>query len=155
MFDYIKKIIVGNEDNFLDDNSASSDSKKIQIATAALFIEIAKADGEFSEEERRNIVMNMKTMFNLGNEFVEELLAISEKEVKNSISVYEFSTVINDNFSKEEKYELMKNLWKIVFTDERLDQYEDRLIKIIGATLNLDHKDIIDAKLEVKKLKLN
>ena len=153
MFDYLKRVIATTEETFTARKDPADTSKKIQIATAALFIEIAKADGEISGDERQKIVKNMEEMFDLDEECVENLLELSEQRVNESISVYEFSSIINENFSREEKYQLIKNLWKIVYTDDYLDQYEDRLMKIIGATLNLDHKDIIDAKLEVKENK--
>ncbi len=153
MLDYLKKMVLGSENNSIPESDPKDKTKRIQIATAALFIEMAKADGEFTEEERKNIVINMKEMFDLDDECVEHLLYLSEQKVKESISVYEFSSVINKNYSREEKYHLIKNLWKVIYADNKLDQYEDRLIKIIGGTLNLDHKDIIDAKLEAKESK--
>ncbi|NUM62358.1 MAG: TerB family tellurite resistance protein, partial [Ignavibacteriaceae bacterium] len=72
-------------------------------------------------------------------------------KVKDSISVYEFTSVINEAFSQSEKLELIKNLWRIIYEDGKLDSYEDRLIKIIGSTMNIEHKDIIAAKLFVKQ----
>ena len=153
MFDYLKKMIAVTEETLTSQKNPPDISKKIQIATAALFIEIAKADGEISGDERKKIVKNMEEMFDLDDECVENLINLSEQRVNESISVYEFSSIINENFSREEKYQLIKNLWKIVYADDHLDMYEDRLMKIIGATLNLDHKDIIDAKLEVKENK--
>ena len=150
MFDYLKKMIAVTEETLTSQKNPPEISKKIQIATAALFIEIAKADGEISADERKKIVKNMEEMFDLDDECVENLIKLSEQRVNESISVYEFSSIINENFLREEKYQLIKNLWKIVYADNHLDQYEDRLMKIIGSTLNLDHKDIIDAKLEVK-----
>jgi uncharacterized tellurite resistance protein B-like protein len=84
------------------------------------------------------------------------LLLLSEEKVDESISIYEFSNIINDNFSNEDKFKLLKNLWRLIYTDERLDGYEDRLIKIIGGMLLMDHQQIINAKMLVRKeLKLS
>ena len=79
------------------------------------------------------------------------MFELSEEKVKDSISVYEFSSVINESFTREEKIELMKNLWRVIYEDGKLDSHEDRLIKIIGSTLNLEHKDVIGTKLFVKQ----
>lgn len=59
--------------------------------------------------------------------------------------------MINEAFSQSEKLELIKNLWRIIYEDGKLDSHEDRLIKIIGSTMNIEHKDIIAAKLFVKQ----
>jgi len=82
----------------------------------------------------------------------EELTKLAiEQKVNDSISVYEFSSIINESFTNQEKFELMKNLWRVIYEDGKLDSHEDQLIKIIGSTLNLEHKDIIGAKLFVKQ----
>jgi len=59
--------------------------------------------------------------------------------------------VINNSFTTEEKYELVKLLWKLVYVDGKLDAYEDYFMKKIGGNLNLSHNTIISAKLEAKK----
>jgi len=41
----------------------------------------------------------------------------------------------------------------LIYTDRRLDRYEDQLVKKIGTMLHLEHKDVIAAKLIVKKEK--
>ncbi len=155
MFEYLKRILVP-ENNQSSSNSTGvkssrSSLSKYQVATAALLIEIAKADGDFTEDERNRIIELMKKEFNLDDELVGELLELSEQKVSDSISVYEFSTIINETFNQEEKIELMKNLWRVIYEDGKLDSHEDRLIKIIGSTLNLEHKDIIGTKLFVKQ----
>ena len=155
MFEYLKRILVPDESSSQNRNSLKTSSKlspaKYQVATAALLIEIAKADGNFSDEERERIIDLMKKDFALDDDLVDDLLELSEQRVKDSISVYEFSKIINENFTRQEKIELLKNLWRIVYVDGRLDSHEDQLIKIIGSTLNLEHKDIIGAKLFVKQ----
>ena len=158
MFDYLKRILTQepekeNETNIEPATNTVEENKenKIQVATAALYVEIAAADGDFSEEERKKIVNVMKENFNLTDQCVEDLISLSEEAVKNSISVYEFTSILNDHLNRDEKLKLMTNLWKLIYTDGRLEKHEDRLIKIIGSTLNLDHKDVINQKLIVKQ----
>ena len=155
MFDYLRKIILPPQDEISIQKTYSAPEEsginKVQVATSALLIEIAKADGDFSEDERKRVIDLMKEQFNLDEKCVNELLELSEQKVKDSISVYEFSSVINENFTQHEKLNLLKNLWRIIYEDGKLDSHEDRLIKIIGSTLNLEHKDVIGAKLFVKE----
>lgn len=155
MFEYLRKVLLTEKDEHPGINSnqpaRESSSKKLQVATAALLVEIAKADGDFSDDERNRIIDLMKAEFNLDDECVNELLNLSEQKVKDSISVYEFTSVINESFNQQEKLELIKNLWRIIYQDGKLDSHEDRLIKIIGSTMNLEHRDVIGAKLFVKE----
>lgn len=155
MFEYLKSILTHDSNKQSRQESRTAERKssisRYQVATAALLIEIAKADGNFSDDERNRIIELMKNDFDLDLKLVTELLELSEQKVKDSISVYEFSSVINENFSQQEKFELMKNLWRVIYEDGKLDSHEDRLIKIIGSTLNLEHKNVIDAKLSVKQ----
>ena len=152
MFKYLR-IILSTEQTSIKTAISSSKmtTKKYQVATAALLIEIAKADGDFSEDERKRIIDLMKNDFELNDQCVSELLELSEKKVKDSVSIYEFSSVINESFTQREKIELIKNLWRIIYEDGKLDSHEDRLIKIIGSTMNIEHKDVIGAKLFVKQ----
>ena len=155
MFEYLKKILIAEKDAQVQQPSISrqkqSKLKKLEVASAALFIEIAKADGNFSDDERKRIIDLMKEEFELDDECVNELLKLSEKKVQQSVSVYEFTSIINEGFSQQEKLELLKNLWRIIYVDGKLDSQEDRLIKIIGGTMNIEHRDIIGAKLMVKQ----
>lgn len=155
MFEYLKKVLTQKDENQLarELNLTVDECRqeKLHIVAASLFIEIAKADGDFSEAERKRIIELMKSDFNLGKECINELLELSELKVKESISIYEFTSAINEQFNRTEKLQLLKSLWKVIYEDGKLDQYEDRLIKIIGATLNLDHKEVIASKLTAKE----
>lgn len=155
MFDYLKKLLT-NESNqeSLKTNDAVDRvdrNKQLQIATAALFIEMAKADGEFTEEERENVIQSLQKQFNIDAVYVNELMELSKLKLKDSVSLFEFSNVVNENFTNEDKNILLKNLWRLIYTDKKLDKYEDRLIKIIGGMLKTDHKQIINAKLLIRQ----
>ena len=89
-------------------------------------------------------------MFSLSNEQVHELMELAEDWISRSVSMYEFTDIINKHFSSDDKYELVKNLWKIVYADNILDKYEEHLVRVISNNLKLSHRDMIAAKLEVK-----
>ncbi len=153
MFEYLRKIFADNQTPINQSpvkSSPESKNQKIEIAACALFIEIAKADGEFTDEERKFIISEMKSTFNLDDDYVNDLILLAEQRVKESVSLYEFTGVINTTFTFEEKIELIESLWKLIYKDEKLNQYEDHLIKRIAATINIEHKQIINAKLWVK-----
>jgi uncharacterized tellurite resistance protein B-like protein len=154
MFEHLKKILSNESTGPLNaENADGSDNheKQLQIATAAIFVEMAKADGDFSDEEREHIVVSLKNRFGLEEEYVHDLIELSHAELKDSVSLYEFSGVINERFTFEDKYELLKNLWKLIYTDKTLDKYEDHLIKMIGGMLQMEHKQIINAKMLIRK----
>lgn len=127
------------------------EGKKLQIATCTLFIEMAKADDNFTNEERDKIISIMKTTFDLEDDCVKDLMELAEKRLANDDSIYDFTNLINKNFNNEQKFELLKNLWRLIYIDKKLDMYEDHLIKKIGGLINMGHEDIIGAKMLVKE----
>jgi uncharacterized tellurite resistance protein B-like protein len=154
MFKNLKKIfseLNPESGNTLNLSPSSNKHKKNEIAACALFIELAKSDGEFSDDERDLIITEMKNLFNLEKKYVDDLILLAEEKVKDSVSIYEFTSVINSTFSQDEKIELLENLWKLIYRDEKLSAYEDHMIKRIGVTMNIEHKQIINSKLWVKQ----
>mgnify|MGYP000109059412 FL=1 len=124
--------------------------KKLQVAACALFIELAKADGKFTDEERNFVINHMKKCFNIDEEYAKELMELAEKRVRESVSIYEFTGEINEHFTQEQKEKLIENLWRLVFADEKMHTYEDHLMKKVSLTLNIEHKKLIEKKLLVK-----
>ena len=154
MFKNLRKLLSGVNPELANTISVSSSGNKhtkVEVATCALFIELAKSDGEFSQEERDLIIIQMKNLFSLEKKYIDDLMLLAEEKVKQSISIYEFTGIINKSFSQEEKIELLENLWKLIYRDEKLTAYEDHMIKRIGATMNIEHKQIINSKLWVKQ----
>jgi uncharacterized tellurite resistance protein B-like protein len=105
---------------------------------------MARADGVFSVEEREQVISSLQKQFGLEAEYVNDLVELSKTKLLDSVSLYEFSSIINEHFSNDDKLELLKNLWRLIYTDKKLDKYEDRLIKIIGGMINIEHKQIIN-----------
>jgi len=104
-----------------------------------------------SDDERDVIILSLKKRFNLNEQDINELIELSKAKLDESISLYEFSNTINKHFTTDDKMKLLKNLWRMIYTDEKLNRYEDQLIKLIGGMLQMEHKRIIDAKMLIRK----
>ncbi|MFH1194621.1 MAG: TerB family tellurite resistance protein [bacterium] len=125
--------------------------KKSQISACAVFLEAANADDYFSTIEKDALVDILKRTFELSIEETDELIQLANEHRKKSVSLFEFTGTINQSFSKDEKYELLKNLWRILLTDKVLDKFEDHFIRKVTGNLNMAHSDMIAAKMEVKR----
>ena len=121
----------------------------IRVATCALFLEMANIDGEFSPSESKSILSILKKDFQLSDEYAAELLQASHEELKRSIDLWQFTNLINENYTMEEKIQIIEMIWRIVYTDGKLDQHEDYLVHKLAKLLRLTHQDLIDAKLKV------
>ncbi|MGK9477025.1 TerB family tellurite resistance protein [Melioribacter sp. OK-6-Me] len=126
-------------------------NKKLQLAAASIFLEIARADNQFTNDERQTLIKSIKKLFKLNDEEVHELLDIAEDAVLHSVSIYEFTNVINQYLNEDEKYTLVKHIWHLIFADKDLNRYEDHLVRLVTNNLKLSHRDIIAAKQEVKQ----
>ncbi|MFN3873884.1 MAG: TerB family tellurite resistance protein [Ignavibacterium sp.] len=151
MLSVLKKFLFEEEQpNHSNQETDKADDKKLQVAACALFIELAKADGKFTDEERSFIIQQMKQCFKIDDEYAKELMELAEQRVKDSVSIYEFTGEINEHFTQEQKEKLIENLWRLVFADEKMHSYEDHLMKKVSLTLNIEHKKLIEKKLLVK-----
>ncbi len=133
--------------NIKDDNHL----QKLKFGVAILFVEVAKVDGDFSDQERSKIISVLNEEFEMIENEAESLIDEAESEIKVSDSIYEYTVLINQAYSNERKFELLKNLWRLIYDDQNVDIYEDHLVKKIGGLLNAEHQTIIAAKLLVKE----
>jgi len=149
MLNFIKNILT-NKINTENTELEYSSEEQLQLATCALFLEVANSDDDFAEVEKEFIVRTLKQVFELDDNLVNELIEESQVQNEKSVSLYEFTKIINEFFNKKEKIQLVKNLWRLVFSDGVLDKNEEYFVRKISNNLHLDHSEIIASKLEVK-----
>jgi len=147
MLNVIKRFFNKPKDGMEQDDQISGHN--IQVATCALFLEMAQIDESFTQEEMETILRILKSKYGLSTEYANELIAEAKKELDDSIDYWKFAKKINENYSKEEKIKIIESLWQIVFVDEKMDKYENYLMHKLSTLLRLSHKQLIDAKLKV------
>ena len=137
MFNFFKK-----EKN----ESTQQSNFELELTAAVLAYEIARSDGDISEEELSTLMEEIEKISKKVGRDNQEILKIIETYSKDSISFHDFIEDINRYYSKEEKISLLKFMWKIAYADGRLDVDEERLVRRVANLIKI--KDI-----EVLKLK--
>lgn len=134
-----------------EDGPAFSPEKELQVATCALLLEMAHADDEFTSEEEHRIESLMKDHFGISPEVFGGIKAVSDQRRTESIDLWHFAKIIKENYSPAEKEKVIEMVWAVVYADGRLDAHEDYLVHQLARILDLEHKQLIDAKVRVLK----
>ncbi|QWV15330.1 TerB family tellurite resistance protein [Stutzerimonas zhaodongensis] len=121
----------------------------VEVAAAALLIEVGRADYESDADEQKAIIEAIRLGSGLEDGELESLVASAQESAERSTSLYEFTTLINAQYSMDEKFVLIKTLWRVAAADGDIHRYEDHLIRRIADLLYVPHSDFIRAKLEV------
>jgi uncharacterized tellurite resistance protein B-like protein len=121
----------------------------VQVAACALFLEMAGIDERFSPDERNSILSILKAEYGMSDDDVRALAAEAGKQLQGTIDLWHFTNLINQNYSEEEKIRVVELLWRIVYSDGRLDAHEDYLMHKLSGLLRLQHDQLIDAKLKI------
>ena len=124
--------------------------ERIQIATCIILLEVAKSDDEFSSIEKTTLTAILKKKFKLSAEAAEELIEIADRKREDSTDLWEFTNIVNKNYTKEEKIKVVEAAWQIIYADEKLDKYEDHFVHKLAKLIQLDHEDLIESKLKIK-----
>lgn len=123
---------------------------KLQLASAVLLLEIAKADFDKDPEEEAAIRASLQSQFSLTAEDLDALFEEATSKGEEVISLHSFVRTINENCSEDEKELLMEQMWLVAYADGRLDKYEDYNIRKIADLLYMKHQQFIQSKQRAK-----
>lgn len=132
------------------DSQEQDESERVQMATCVILLEVARSDDEFSTIEKATVESILKKDFEIPAEATEEMMEIAKRKREESIDLWEFTHLINENYSKEEKKKIVEAAWKVIYADEKLHSYEDHFVHKLAKLLQLRHSDLIEAKLKAK-----
>jgi len=143
---FFKKYVVSSPE---DRDNVSEHS--LQIATAALLVEMMRADSEIKDDERKAVTKKLQSSFGLSEEEINAMIKFAEEEIRKATGYYEFTSLINKGLSQEQKVKIIEHLWEIAFSDSSVDKHEEHMVRKIASLIHVSHKDFIDAKLRVRK----
>ena len=113
----------------------------------ALLVHVAKVDEIYSEKEK-GIIKNFIISFAYNDKESEAILQEAEKLESDSIQLFNFTSTIKKE-SLELKTEVIEHLWKIIISDQSVDQYESSLMRRICGLIYFPDKESAEIKLKL------
>ena len=127
------------------------DSDGLNLAAAALLVEVLRADHEVDAAERRQVVASIGRYLGLAAADAAELLVLAERRVDESHDLYQFTSQVNRVCSDAEKLRLVEQLWRVAAADAVVHKYEEHMIRRISDLLHVPHRGFIAAKLRAEQ----
>jgi uncharacterized tellurite resistance protein B-like protein len=129
---------------------AAHDPRRLQVATAALLVEVMRLDG-IAEHERRAVLDALRTQFALSDEDAAKITDLAEAEAREAVGYYQFTSLINRTFPLEQKVRVVELMWRVAYADATLSAHEQHVIRKVADLLHIGHGDYIAAKLRAKQ----
>ena len=122
--------------------------ESIDIAICSLLIHTAKTDEKFDKQEKKLIE---EYLLKLGKkkEYINQLFQYCEIKEKNSVEILEMTKEIK-KLDYEDRLEIVEMMLKIIYSDQHLCNYEDRLIRKVSGLIYIESKDLGEIRLKVK-----
>ena len=120
--------------------------KKSIIGISALLVHAAKIDEIYTDQEKNLIKAFIKSY--LKDDQAEKILKEAEVIESNSNQLINYTNLIKQN-SIDVKKDIIEHLWKIIISDNTVDQYESNLMRRICGLIYFSDKECGEIKLKL------
>ena len=120
--------------------------KESIIGISALLVHAANIDENYSAHEKELIKEFIKSCGQEND--IESILKKAETIESNSNQLLNYTNIIKRN-SLEIKKSIVEHLWKVIISDNSVDQYESNLMRRICGLIYLPDKECAEIKLKL------
>ena len=120
--------------------------KESVIGISALLIHAANIDEIYSDHEKDLVKDFIKSY--LKDDDVNEILNKAEKIENNSNQLLNYTNIIKKN-SMDIKKDIIEHLWKVIISDNTVDQYESNLMRRICGLIYFPDTECAEIKLKL------
>jgi len=125
--------------------------RRLQMASAALMVEMLHVDEQVTTEEDEKLRLLLKQRFNLDSSEIEALIDLAHNEKHEATDYFQFTSLLNEHYSQQQKIDLVEDLWQLAYADHELDKYEEHLLRRLSELLHVPHQDFIRTKHKILK----
>jgi uncharacterized tellurite resistance protein B-like protein len=92
----------------------------------------------------------LQELFSLSPDQVAEIVLQTRANHDASVGVFQFTRVLNEQLSQQDKFKVLRAMWIIAFADQQIDAFEEHTILRIADLLYVPHQKFIEAKIAAR-----
>jgi uncharacterized tellurite resistance protein B-like protein len=123
----------------------------LHLATAALLLEVSRADFHVHDKELEAIARILQRQFDFSEEETRELLEVARAESDELLSLHPFVRLINEHFDLRGRARIIEDLWRVAYAKGSLDKRQEYTVRKIADLLYVPHSVYIRTKLKVEE----
>ena len=129
-----------------------NDSKEIILASTCLLLSIADADDNIDDKELSIIDEIIQDFFDIEKDNTQEIINEARKNLKDSTDYFAYGKKLNKTFSLTDKIDFISCIFEVAYSDGEYHYLEEHMIKKIAHMLHIENKDLINVKMDIKRL---
>jgi uncharacterized tellurite resistance protein B-like protein len=128
---------------------ALTSREPVELATAALLIEMSRSDFSESTTEQEAVRHLLQRRFKLDDAALDRLIAEATHRADSAVSLHEFTHRLNRELPESDKHAILEMLWRVSNADGHIDKHEEYLILRVAGLLHISDRDRVRLKLKV------
>jgi uncharacterized tellurite resistance protein B-like protein len=150
VLDMLKAIRAFFDANLAQFDKGAGKRHTLELATATLLAEVMRLEG-VDPAERAAVLEGVRKRFDLAPREAEELVRLAEEEAKDAHDYYQFTSLIREQYSQEDRQAIVELMWRVAYADTHLSAHEMHVVRKIADLLYVPHSAYIAAKMRAKE----
>jgi uncharacterized tellurite resistance protein B-like protein len=136
---------------FLTELAGAPEPKKFseddfRLAAAALLFHVIAVDDNIADEERATLRDILMRRFALDPNDTDDLIREAEEADNEAVDLYGFTRILKQRLDQAGRERIIEMMWKLVYADGRVDEFEDNLIWRVAELLGVSSQARIRLK---------
>ena len=132
MFDAISRLFTRQDEPMADNDP--------RLAVAVLLVHLAAVDGTVGNEEKMAVRGALQDYYGLEEDAVRKLIHEDRRKDAEAVDYYHFTSALAA-LSEEQRLDIVRMLWQVVFADKKIHELEDNMVWRIAELIGVSARD--------------
>lgn len=125
-------------------------AEALQLATAVLFLQVARADHELKHDEHTALLAALDRVLGLRGDAAAMLMRVAEERV-GSAALPDLLNAVRANAEPAQRRQIVESLWRLAYADAELQGHEEYFVRKVALAIGLSNADLVETKVAARE----